>query len=184
VKSQKRGAERSKTATELEMLTRKQAAADILRTGAPTRYVIAALQKNHGITYNQANNAIKSVKQDLVTEYEASRSTARAEVTFRLRASLANAYSRQAKCTEESEKVAWAKVALDIEAHLARVEGTTVPIRLEVQAKPVAASIAEYLASLTEDDIEELYEVGQKAFSQLNGGATAQLNGSGTGQTH
>lgn len=193
MQSQKRGAERkTKHPSDIEFTQRKIVAMQLLTTGAPKSLIRQTLQKKLGITAAQATNAIKSCEQDIVSEYESNKSFARAEVTHRLKSMLGRAAQQSVAMHASDDPVrnselqlGWARHQLDVESHLARIEGTTTPLRIEIQAKPIAASMIEYLAALTDDEVQSLYETGIRA---LEDGRTitvqAETNGVAGGQTH
>ncbi len=54
------------------------------------------------------------------------------------------------------------RAVLAAEQLLARIEGTMVPQRVTVEHRALPAALSEYMATLTEDDCERLYEEGRQ----------------------
>lgn len=149
-----------------EMVERRELALGLIGTGAPSNVVIRTLREQLGITRVQATHVYNTTLEELREEYDAKRTTLKAEQVHRLRRDLASMRN-----PKKGQSVAYRAIAQH-EALLARITGTVEPVRAELTVDAtVREAFVAVLGNMGRDEAEKLVEEQLDLEARANAGA-------------
>lgn len=153
-----------------EMVERREVTLGLIGTGAPRNVVVRSLRNQLGLSKVQAEHVYDTTLEELREEYDAKRTTLKAEQVHRLRRDLA-----AMRTPKKGQAVPYRAIAQH-EALLARVTGTVEPVRAELSVDAtVREAFVAVVGNMGRDEAERLIEEQLDLEARANGDSLPSL---------